>query len=120
MSTAVHILVSNITKEEKRVRFASKPEVATFSNNDKVTMVTYDSGADSNHMSVKDRRKLGLPILRISSKRVGVANGGGNSGKYVTRLPLPQLSKKLAESDTFDKFPTSLMSVGKTSYDSNI
>ena len=120
LRTAVHRIVCNITKEEKRVSFARKPTVATFSSIDKSTMVTYDSGSDSNYTSEKDRQKLGLPILRISSKRVGVENGGGSSGKYVTRLPFPQISKKAAEEDTFDNFPTYLMSIGKTSDDGNV
>ena len=63
---------------------------------------------------------MGLPILRMSSKRVGVENGGGSSGKYVTRLPFPQLPKKAAETDTLDYFPTSLISVGKTSDGGNV
>ena len=63
---------------------------------------------------------MGLPMLRISSKRVEVANGGGSNGKYVTRLPLPQLSKKASEADKFGDFTTSLMSIGKTSDDGNV
>ena len=35
-------------------------------------------------------------------------------------LPLPQLSKKAANADSFDEFPTSLVSVGKTNDNSNI
>ena len=62
----------------------------------------------------KDRTKLGLPILRISDKKVRVANGDACNGKYVTSLPFSQLSNKLAEADTFKELPTSLMSVGKT------
>ena len=64
-------------------------------------MVTYNSGADGYYLSKKDRKKLGLPILRISDKKVGAANGGACNGKYVTKLPLPQLSIKVAEADTF-------------------
>ena len=78
-------------------------------------MVTYDSGADG-----KDRKMVGLPILRISAKKVGVANGSTCKGQYVTALPFPQLSTKAAEADTFNDFPTSLMSVGKTADDGNI
>ena len=62
-------------------------------------------------MSESDRTKLGLPILRISKK---------SKGKYVTRLPFKQLSSDAAQSDTFEDFPTSLMSMGKTSDDGNI
>ena len=71
-------------------------------------------------MSEADRTKLGLPILIISTKRVTVANAGASKGKYVTRLPFKLLSPSVAEADTFEYFPTSLMSVGKTSDDGNV
>ena len=45
---------------------------------------------------------------------VGVANGRVSGGKYVTKLSIKQLSRKAVEADTFQDFPTSLMSVGKT------
>ena len=83
-------------------------------------MVTYDSGADRHYLSEKDRTKLGLPILRISDKKVGVANGGACNGKYVTSLPFLQLSRKSAEADTFKEFPTSLTSLGKTADNGNV
>ena len=83
-------------------------------------MLTYDSGADGHYLSEKDRKKLGLTILRVFSKKVGVANGGECNGKYVTKLTFPKLSKKLAYADTLDEFPTSLMSVGKTADSDNM
>jgi hypothetical protein len=49
-----------------------------------------------------------------------MANGSTYKGQYVTALPFPQLSTKAAEADTFNDFPTSLMSVGKTADDGNI
>ena len=58
--------------------------------------------------------------MRVSAKKVGVANGGACNGKYVTKLPFMQLSKEAAEVDTFEEFPTSLMSVGKTAGDGNV
>ena len=82
-------------------------------------MITYDSGADGHYMSEDDRAKLRLPILRASTKRVGVANGAASKGKVVTKLPFPQLSDEAAEADTLDEFKTSLMSVGKTADDGN-
>ena len=39
-------------------------------------MLTYDSGADGHYISEKDQRKAGLPILRTSTRKAGVANGG--------------------------------------------
>ena len=71
-------------------------------------------------MSKADRTKLGLPILRISTKRVTVANAGASKVKYVTILPFKQLSPSAAEADTFEDFPTSLMSVGKTLDNGNV
>ena len=61
-----------------------------------------------------------LPILHVSAKKVGVANGGSCNGKYVTKLTYPQLYNKAAKADTFEEFPTSLMSVGKTSDNGNV
>ena len=102
------------------VRFASKPEIVTFRKEEEATMVTYDSGADGHYFSEADRKRAGLPILRRSTKQVGVANGGTSSGKYVTQLPFPKLSPKAAEAETFDDFSSSLLSVGKTADDGNI
>ena len=83
-------------------------------------MITYDSGADGHYLSETDRATIGLPILRKSSKRVGVANGGTSQAKHVTALPFPNLSKQARQADTFDDFPHSLMSVGKTADDGTI
>jgi hypothetical protein len=83
-------------------------------------MVTYDSGADGHYLSEKDQRKAGLPILRPSTRKVGVANGGTSTAKYVTQLPFQQLSAQAMQADTFQDFPTSLMSVGKTADDGTV
>ena len=83
-------------------------------------MVTYDSGADGHYISEKDRRNAGLPILRPSTPRVGVANEGTSTAKYITQLPIQQLSAQAMEADTFQDFPTSLMSVGKMADDGKV
>ena len=83
-------------------------------------MLTYDSGADGHYLSKEDRKKLGLPILRLSAKKAGVENGGACNGKYVTKMPFPKLSNRAAEVETFEEFPTSLMSVGKTADNGNV
>ena len=80
----------------------------------------YDSGADGHYVSKDDRKGACMPILLSSSKKVKVANGGKCKSKNVTRLPFPQLSKRATTADTFTNFPTSLMSVGKTSNDGTI
>ena len=66
-------------------------------------MLTYDSGVDGHYLREKDRKKLGLPILRVSAKKFGVANDGTCNGKYATKLPLPQLSNKAAEAEIFEE-----------------
>ena len=104
----------------KGVRFANKTTIATFQDKEEAIMLTYDSGADGNYLSEEDRKKAGLPILRRSTKSVGVANAGTSRGKWETELPIPQLSKKPAKADYFSDFPTSLMSVGKTNDNGNV
>jgi hypothetical protein len=83
-------------------------------------MVTYDSGANGHYISEKDRHDAGLPILRPSPRKVGVTNGGTSTAKYVTQLPFQQLSARAMQADTFQDFPTSLMSVGKTADDGSV
>ena len=68
----------------KQVRFVATPKVATFHNPNAATAIMYDSESDGHYLCEEDRKQLGLPILRISSKQVGVANGGTSNGKYVT------------------------------------
>jgi hypothetical protein len=77
-------------------------------------MLTYKSG-DNRHISKHDQRKAGLPNLRPSTWRVGVTNGGTSNAKYVTQIPFCKLSAQARQGDTFQDFPTSLMSMGKTS-----
>ncbi len=83
-------------------------------------MITYDSGADGHYISKKDRCEAGLPILRPSTRKVGVANGGTSNAKYVTQLPSRQLSTQSRQTDTFQDFPYSLMSVGKTANEGTV
>ena len=98
-----------------RVRFAPDVQVCTFNTALEAITVTYNSGADGNYVSKQDRKKAGLPILRRSTRRVNVANGEVCSGTNVTTLPVPQLPAEDTKADTFDDFPHSFMSVGKTS-----
>jgi hypothetical protein len=76
-------------------------------------MLTYDSGANRHYISKHDQCKAGLPILRPSTQQVGVANGGTSNAKYVTQLPFCTLSAQSQQADTFQDFPTFLMSMGK-------
>jgi hypothetical protein len=97
----------------KHIRFAKNNEVHLFDNAEKPIMITYDSGANRHYISEKDHRKAGLPIIQKSSTRVGVANGGVSQAKFVTQLPFKDLSAQATQADTFQNFPSSLMSVGK-------
>ncbi len=104
----------------KHVRFAKHNKVHLFSNTETPIMVTYDLGADGHCISKKDCRKAGLPIIRKSTRQVGVANGGVSQAKFVTQLPFKDLSTKAKQADTFQDFPSSLMSIGKTANDGAI
>ena len=73
-----------------------QPSVQRFDVGEEPVMITYNFGADGNYVSKEDRERLGMPILRQSKMRVGIANGGASKGKFFTRLPFPQLSKKAA------------------------
>ena len=98
----------------KHVSFAPKHTVHIFDTLQPAVMITYDSGAGGHYLSKIDRQQAQLPILRPSTKQVGVANGGSSSGKHVTQLPFEQLSEQATKADSFEDFPHSLMSVGKT------
>ena len=102
------------------VSFAAKAKVINYNPDATPIVLTYDSGADGHYLSEKDRTKAGLPILRASTKQVSVANGDVSHGKHETVLPFAGLSKHAATADTFQDFPTSLMSVGKTADDGTI
>jgi hypothetical protein len=78
-------------------------------------MLTYDSGDSEHYISEHDQHKACLSVLRPSTWRVGVANVGTSTAKYLTQLPFYNLSAHLRQADTFQDFLTSLMSVGKTS-----
>ena len=91
LGSAFNRTIKKINKN-KHVSFATHNRVHQYSSNEQPIMVTYDSGADGHYISEKDRRKAGLPILRTSTRKVGVANGGTSKAKYVTQLPFRQLS----------------------------
>jgi hypothetical protein len=68
----------------------------------------------------QDQHKAGLHILRPSTQWVWVTNGGTSNTKFVTQVPFCKLSARLRQADTYQDFPTSLMSVGKTSEDCTV
>ena len=70
-------------KSTKKVRFVTRTATHQYQDHKEPFMVTYYSGADGNYTSEADRKKLGLPILRESTRRVGVANLGASKGKHV-------------------------------------
>eukprot|EP00956_Cyclotella_meneghiniana_P021291 scaffold38589_cov41-Cyclotella_meneghiniana.AAC.1 len=120
ITNGIRRFIKETTSHNKCVRFAHKRQVRVFKQDEQPIIVTYDSGADGHYISEHDRNRAGLPILRKSTKRVGVANGNTSKAQFVTKLPIPQLSSHAAQADTFNDFPTSLMSVGKTADDGTI
>jgi hypothetical protein len=97
------------------VRFAMTRQVRIFQDKLFAALITYNSGADGHYLSERDHKKVGLPIIRPSTKQVGKANGGTSTARHISRLPFKQLSDQATSADSFDDFPSSLMSVGKTS-----
>ncbi len=89
----------------KHVRFAKHNKIHLFSNTETPIMVTYNLGADSHYISKKDCHKAGLPIIKKSTRRVGVANGGVSQAKFAMQLPFKDLSAKAKQADTFQDFP---------------
>jgi hypothetical protein len=82
--------------------------------------LTCNSGADGHYISKHDQHKAGLSILKPSTQQVRVAKGSTSNAKYVTQLPFQKPSARSRQADTFQDFPTSLMSVGKTSDDGTV
>ena len=115
MRTKAKRAIQKLLTMSKHVSFADKAEVRTYNKALSPITVTYNSGANRNYLSKSNRRKAYLPILRKSTRRVGVADGTVCHGKHVTRLPVPDLVLTATKAYTFEKFPHSLMSVGKTS-----
>ncbi len=50
-------------------------------------MLKYNSGANRHCISKNDQHKAAPPILRPSTRQVGVANGGTSNAKYITQPP---------------------------------
>jgi hypothetical protein len=119
LGSAFNRTIKKINKN-KYVSFNTHNRVHQHSSNKQSIMVTYNSGADGHYISKKDRYKASLPILQTSTQKVGVANGGTSKAKSVTQLPFRKLSAKAMQADTFQDFPTSLMSVGKTANDGTV
>eukprot|EP00804_Cyclotella_cryptica_P013550 CCRYP_012907-RA/>CCRYP_012907-RA protein AED:0.59 eAED:0.66 QI:0/0/0/1/1/1/2/0/788 len=99
---------------DRHVCFTSKTQVRHYDPQATTPLITFDSSADGHYLSETDRLTAGLPILGPSSRQVGIANGGTSKARYISCLPFPQLSTNAALADSFDDFPQSLMSVGKT------
>jgi len=111
--TAFKRAATQLLTNKKQVTFKANNKA----ERDNTVYLTHNSEADGHYVSKDDRKEECIPILRSSSKKVRVANGNTCKAKHVTQLPFPQLSKRATQADTFTNFPTSLMSVGKTSKD---
>ena len=109
MNLAFNRTFKKLNKTMWHVSFASHNSMRLFNNHTEPIMITYDSGANGNYISKRDRVKAGLPILPQSTCKVGIANGGTSQAKHVTRLPFHKLSAQAQQADTFQDFPTSLV-----------
>eukprot|EP00804_Cyclotella_cryptica_P009005 CCRYP_003106-RA/>CCRYP_003106-RA protein AED:0.44 eAED:0.55 QI:0/0/0/0.8/1/1/5/0/886 len=110
MATTIRRALNNLSTN-RHVRFTAHPQIRHFDSKATTLLITFDSGADSHYLSETDRLAAGLPILRASTRRVGVANGSTSTATYVSQLPFPQLSPNAVRADSFADFPQSLMSV---------
>jgi hypothetical protein len=90
-----------------------------FSSKTDLPMVTYNSRTDGHYINKQDIATAHLPILRKSSKLVGVANSGTRA-EHVTEVPFKGRSKMAIEADTCKDFPQSLLSIGKLADDKTI
>ena len=68
----------------KTVSFATTQHVHIFQAKEVTAMITYNSGADGHYLSELDRKNVDLPIIRPSTTRVGVANGGTSTAHHVS------------------------------------
>ncbi len=99
--------------KRRRNKLARKMRRANESKSSTV-YASYDSAADGHYTTEVDRAILNMPILRPSSKRVAVANGGVETGINRTVLPLPDsIPFKTREGDSFSSFTNTLISVGR-------
>ncbi len=120
MSFAFNRTIKNLNKTKQHVSFATHNTVRLYKDHKEPLMITYDSGSNGNYLRKKDCVKAGLPILQPSTHMVGVANGGTSQVQHVTQLPFHKQSVRARQADTFQNFPTLLMSVGKTSNNGTI
>ncbi|KAL7439594.1 hypothetical protein ACHAXM_007602 [Skeletonema potamos] len=98
------------TRQQRQAEEAARAQTIPTRNSRKASL---DSAADDHFVTEEDRIALNLPILGPSMKRVAVANGGIEQGKYQTILPLPNLPPEARLGDSFDSFSNSLISVGR-------
>lgn len=85
----------------KHVTINTATNICYFNAEDTPACDMYDSGADRHYISNNNWCCAHLPILRQSTKWVGIANWSTSRGKHVTTLPFPGLSKKAKQADTF-------------------
>ena len=68
----------------------------------------------------KTEKQQNYPYYVCQPKKSWLPTEKKSKGQHVTSLPFPLLAPKAKQADTFNKFPTSLMSVGKTADDGTI
>jgi hypothetical protein len=71
--------------KNKHVNITKQNEVHLFdATSTPSIMLTYDSGANGHYIRKHNQPKACLPILRPSTRQVGVTNGGTSNAQYVT------------------------------------
>ena len=78
---------TSITKT-KTVSFATTRQACIFQTKEVTAMITYDSGADGHYLSKRNSKIVCLPIMRPSTKRVGVANSGTSTARHVSKTTI--------------------------------
>ncbi len=89
LGSAFNRTIEKLNKN-KHVSFAKQNGVHLFNAMSTPSfMLTYHSGANGHYISKHDQHKAGLPILRPSTRQVGVANGGtsNETSRLIPRLP---------------------------------
>jgi hypothetical protein len=84
MSSTFNWIIKKLNKTKQHVSFATHNTVWLNKDHKEPLMITYASGSNGNYLSKKDCIKAGIPILRPSTRMVGVANGGTSQAQHVT------------------------------------
>lgn len=94
-----------IKADRKWVCFAIHIATSEVYSDSATTIFTSRLGADDTYPSKANIAKAKMLILRKSTKRITLANGGMGTAMNVILLPIPRLSKKDSGGPTIHRFP---------------